>query len=166
MAGIQDKQFLWFNRFSPSASDYPFTLEEVSAIFPDSTSVGNTIEVVVYADTDTNPANGATFLYKENFTIQYADNTTWNVFTLATPVTLNGPSGDVLIGMVNRSGGAGISDAPAAVDTTASQRRSYAADYSTTVVPDPPTLTGSNVSVALIDSQGFAGNWMIRGKGT
>ncbi len=103
-------QFIWLNRFTPAAGDFPFQLEEVSAIFAGTmVNVGDSIEIVVYEDTDGDgdPGTGSVLVASFNETIQFNDQTTFNVFTLPTPVVLTGP-GDVSIGIINRYGSRGF----------------------------------------------------------
>ena len=154
-------QFLWLNRFTPDPSDYPFTLDQVWMLFRDSASVGESIEVVFWEDTDGDgdPGTGATFLHSEYVTVQANDGTTWSVYDLNTPVFFSGP-GDVLIGAVNRDA---VGSHPAAIDATASQGRSWVGVYAG-APPAPPTLPADDLW-GTIDSFGFAGNWMIRGSG-
>lgn len=159
-------QFIWLNRFTPDPSEFPFELEEVSAMFgSNNTNIGDAIEILVYEDTDGDgdPATGAVLLDSFNVTIQTNDLATFNVYLLDQSVLLNGP-GDVLIGLVNRAGSEGFSDFPAALDQTNSAVRSWAATYNVGDVPAAPTLPGDE-QWGTIDSFGFAGNWVIRGAG-
>ncbi|MBE2224360.1 MAG: carboxypeptidase regulatory-like domain-containing protein, partial [Anaerolineae bacterium] len=162
--GLSGSQFVWFNRFTPAPTAYPFKLRQVSVIFQDSVAVGDTVELVVWADADGNPNNGATLQYTENVQVIHNDGTSWNDYTLAAPVLLNGP-GDVLIGLVNRSSVSGVADFPAAIDQTTSQGRSWLGSYGGNV-PEPPTLPAPN-NWGVVDTlgTGLAGNWMIRGIG-
>ena len=157
--------FVWLNRFTPNAGDFPFLLDQVSVIFNNTVAVGDNMELVIWADTDGDgdPGTGATFLYSENVTVQNNDFATWNNYTLASPVLCAGP-GDVLVGLVNRSGFAGYSDYPAAIDETASQGRSWIGAYSAGSPPDPPTLPSDSLW-GTIDSFGLAGNWTVRASG-
>ncbi len=155
--------FVWFNRFTPDPSDFPFTLDQISLIFRDSANVGDELQLVIWEDTDGDgdPGTGAALLYAANTVVEHNDGTTWNNYALTPPVMLAGP-GDVLIGVVNRSGAAGGTH-PASIDTTASQGRSWVGAYSAGV-PDPPTLPTDDLW-GVIDTFGFAGNWMIRASG-
>ena len=163
-------QFLWFNRFTPNAADYPFDLTQIWVMFEatanSNVNVGDAIELDVYTDADGDPNTGATFMASFNVTVQAADGTTWSVYQLTPPVTLTGPSGDVLIGAVDRAVESGVTAPtwPAALDTTATQARSWVASYSETDPPAPPTIP-SNGLFGTIDSFGFPGNWLVRGYG-
>ncbi|HNT55336.1 MAG TPA: hypothetical protein PKG95_11525, partial [Anaerolineaceae bacterium] len=156
-------QILWLNRFTLTPDDLPFRLEEVWALFPTTVAVGDDMQVVVYSDADGNPANGALYLGGETFTVVNNNRTTWNVFTLTTPITTN-TAGDLLIGLVNRSGADGYVDRSAVMDTTSSQGRSWIGLY----VADPPatpTLPADD-TFDIIDNLGLPCNWAIRGMGT
>jgi len=160
-------QFIWLNRFTPAASEFPFQLEEVSTVFAGTlVSVGDTIRILVYEDTDGDgdPGTGAVLLADITETIQFNDQLTFNVYDLPTPVRLDGP-GDVLIGIVNSYGSEGFNDFPAALDTTASNGRSWAATYLAGDVPANPALPGDE-QWGTIDSFGLPGNWIVRGAGT
>jgi hypothetical protein len=163
VAGATARQFLWFNRFSPGGA---FDLEETWVLFPagDNMAVGAAIQIAIYQDTDGNPANGATLLGAFDETIQAVDGNTFSIYS--TPVSFDG-TGDVLIGVVPRFIVSGVTTAtgPAAIDTQASQGRSWLAVWSTDP-PNPPVLTPlPDVSLATVD--GFLpGNWLIRGFGT
>lgn len=159
-------QFVWLNRFSPNLEDFPFNLEQVSLLFNNTTNIGDQMELVIWEDTDGdgNPGTGASFLFSQNVTVQYNDFLTWNNYTLTQPVLLTGP-GDVLIGVVNRSGYSGYSDYPAVIDTTSSQNRSWIGLYSSGNPANPPTLPADSLW-GTIDSVGFSGNWTLRGNGS
>ena len=159
-------QFVWLNRFSPNLDAFPFNLEQVSLLFNSTTNIGDQMELVIWEDTDGdgNPGTGASFLFSQNVTVQYNDLLTWNNYTLTQPVLLTGP-GDVLIGVVNRSGYSGYSDYPAVIDTTSSQNRSWIGIYSSGNPPNPPTLPADSLW-GTIDSIGFSANWTLRGNGS
>ena len=159
-------QFIWLNRFTPAADAFPFTIDEIQVILNNTVSLSDQFQVVIYSDTDGDgdPGTGAVYLGGQTFTAQFNDMATFNVFTLTEPVAVDGP-GDVLVGLVNRSGTAGYSDYPAAIDQTASQNRSWIGAYSTgnpQAVPPLPTddLWG------IVDSFGLPGNWTLRAMGS
>jgi hypothetical protein len=156
-------QFVWMNVFTPDPADFPFQLSVVSVVWPDTMAEGDQVQIVVWEDTDGDgdPSN-ADYLYSEDAVVMNNDFTTWNDYELAAPVMLTGP-GDVVIGLVNRSGGAGYLDYPAAIDQDDPQLRSWLGAYSGDP-PDPPTLPADNLW-GRIDDFGFPGNWMIRGAG-
>jgi|GEM_PF-1337545 len=156
-------EFIFLNRFTPLADEFPFDLNQVQIYF-DSTglvNVGDDIVIVVYENTTGgyDPAPGSNWLLSYPTTVQALD--TWNIYDLPAPVALNGP-GDVLIGALALEV-PGTSYWPAAIDQTATQQRSWAGWWSASPPPDPPLLP-PDTSWVLIDDY-FPGNWMIRGYG-
>lgn len=157
-------EFIFLNRFTPSPGSYPFTLKEIQVYFDSGTNVqvGDDMLLVVYENTSGNadPAVGANFRASFPVTVQAV--ASWNTYTLPAGVFLTGP-GDVLIGVVALET-SGSSYFPAAIDTDASQERSWVGWWSMTPPPDPPSLPPDGTWM-LIDDAGFAGNWLIRGAG-
>ena len=156
-------EFMWVNVFTPGAGEVPFMLNQVQVYFWTTglVNVGDNMRLVVYQDTDSDPSNFADlFLYETDVTVQVLDD--WNVYDLPTSVAITQP-GDVWIGVIAMTV-PGSSYWPAAIDTTVSQGRSWAGWWAVSPPPDPPTMPDS--SWGLIDSFGFAGNWMVRGYGT
>jgi hypothetical protein len=154
-------QFIWFNRFTPAASDFPFTLTEIQLLTIGTSGCAPTdvVDFYVYQDADGDPANGATFV--DSLTGQTLG--TLDQFnSYATSIDISGP-GDVLILAVNRTCSA-AGQFPAGIDLTASQQRSWIGFYGGTVA-NPPVLPAPQL-YGTVDSQGFPGNWMIRGIGT
>ncbi|HQN40324.1 MAG TPA: hypothetical protein PLQ31_12455 [Thermoanaerobaculia bacterium] len=158
-----DAQFIFLNRFTPSAGSFPITLNQVQIYFAeqDMVQVGDEMRLAIYENTsgNTDPAVGSNLRATFDVTVGALD--AWNTYNLATPVTFNGP-GDVLIGVVALE----IPDAsyyPAAIDQTVSQQRSWAGWWTTPVAPTPPVLPPDD-DWTLIDAY-FPGNWMVRGYG-
>jgi hypothetical protein len=159
-------QFIWLNRFTPDPAEFPFRLEQVSAVFgATGVMVGDAIEIVMYTDTDADgdPGTGAVLVMSCDDVIQFNDGTTFNVYNCLSPV-LTGP-GDVLIGIINRASFEGGGDFPAGIDTGASMGRSWAASYLVGDVPDNP-MVPADEQWDTIDNFGFPGNWVVRGAGT
>ena len=157
-------QFLWLNRFTPSPSAFPFSLEQIWVLFEfDGIKVGDAIDLVVYQDLDGNPPNNAAWMATYHKVIKAIDGSTWSVYSLNPPVQLNGP-GDVLIGVINRFVNSGVSpwSFPASIDETSSKRRSWRGWWYSDP-PDPPILPPDE-KWGLIDDYS-PGNWMIRGYG-
>ncbi|NJD55324.1 MAG: hypothetical protein FIA94_02845 [Nitrospirae bacterium] len=156
---VEGGQFIWLNRFTPST--FPTYIRKVSTIFGNKVGIHDDFQIAIFEDTDADgdPSN-ATLVYTENVKPLYNDNQTWNLFTLSNWVLCNGP-GDILIGLVNRSGRFGYPDFPATLDQTSSQRRSWIGAYSTHLIPDPPVLPTADLW-SIIDKTGFPGNWVIR----
>ncbi len=163
LSGGSARQFLWFNRFDNPG---PFTLEEIWVLFPAGMDVpdGGDVQLAVYLDPDGDPITGAELLATYDRTIQAVDGATFSVYPLDPPLHVLS-AGDVLIGVVNRyfqTGGDPPPTLPAALDTTASQDRSYFAVW-TVDPPDPPDLASADLIVLLDDP--ISGNFMIRGFG-
>jgi hypothetical protein len=156
---VDGGQFLWFNRYTPRA--FPVRILGVKMVFNTRVSLGDQIEVVVFADTDANgdPSN-ATFLGAQTFSVQYNNLTTWNLFTLDCEIVCNGP-GDILVGAINRSGAVGYRDYPAAIDVDALPKRSWVAVYRAGNPPETPSLPADQLWDT-IDNAGFPCTWMIR----
>jgi hypothetical protein len=156
-------EFIWLNRFTPSPSDFPFSLEEVQVYFSSAglVSVGDSLVLAVYENTSgsTDPAIGSSLLATFPVTVQALD--TWNVYYPVPPVLLDGP-GDVIIGVIAMTV-PGTSYWPAAIDQTATQARSWVGWWNASPPSDPPLLPPDGFWT-LIDVY-FPGNWMVRGYG-
>lgn len=160
-------QFIWLNRFTPAPADFPFQIDEIQVLLGTTlVTVGDPIQLLVYADTDGDgdPGTGAVLLGEFTDTVQFSDGATFNVYSVPSPIRVDGP-GDVLIGVVNRIGAEGTDDFPAAVDTTTSAGRSWVGSYLAGDVPPLPPLPADE-QWGTIDSFGFAGNWVIRASGS
>ena len=93
---------LWLNRFTPDPADYPITITSISTIFANGAgwnAEGDHVNVYVYQDDDTDPADGATLIGAYQ---GYAMPVPINQFTeiaLPTPIVvavmLGGGGGDV-----------------------------------------------------------------------
>jgi len=160
--GATAQQFLWFNQFSPG----PTSLEQIWVLFQPGANmaVGAAIDLVVYEDEDGDPTNGATLLAVIPEQIAELDGQTFSVYDVVPPIETTG--GDVLIGVVPRFITSGVTSptSPAAIDTDASQGRSWVALW----LADPPATPDlpPDDEIRLIDEFTPAGNWMIRGFGT
>ena len=172
--GFSGPEFIWLNRFTPAAIDFPFQIEDISIMFGDSATsfvnVGSTIDIFLYSDTDgdNDPGTGAVLLSSFSDVVQAADAQTFSNYNLSVPVEFAGPTGDVLIAVVLR-GGLASGNFPAGQDTATSQDRSWLGTYTdgvggTAPVPASPTLPADDVW-GTIDSFKFPGNWMIRASG-
>ena len=163
------KQFIWLNRFTPEAAAYPFTLEEIWVMFDSfgggaNVAVGDAIDLVVYEDSDGDPTNGATWLATIPVTVQAVDGTVWSVYSLSSPILLEGP-GDVIIAAINRYVVSGEPPMcyPATVDTTVGQDRSWIGWW----VSDPPSpaVLPPDLHFELLTGTS-PGNWLVRGYGS
>ena len=162
--GGDARQFLWLNAFSPVTG---FQLQQIWVLFPAGQGIapGDPIELVVYFDNDADPSTGATLVTVQAETVQFANGNDFSIYDLDTPVLV--PSGtDVLIGVVNRFTSASVPSTtePAALDTTASQGRSWVAVW-TGDPPSPPTLPADSLNALIDDIRQGGGNFMIRAFG-
>jgi len=165
-AGAGAQQFMWFNRFSVGGG---YRLQQVWVLFPASANitVGSPIQLAVYMDSDSDPANGATLVSTFNTTVQAADDVNFSVYNLPQPIDIRNTT-DVLVGVVPRFIVCGTTPptSPAAVDTSSSQGRSWVAVWSGDP-PNLPTLPPDALITRLDDGLlPGGGNWMIRVFGT
>ena len=161
------RQFLWFNRFSAAEG---FHLQEVWVLFPSGANmaVGAAVQIAIYEDADNDPSNGANLIASFNETIQAADDNTFSIYAVPGAPTI--PDGsDLLVGVVPRFIVSGVTSAtlPAAIDTSATQSRSWLAAWSTDP-PDPPVLVPiPDQTLSLVDDfLPGGGNFMIRAFGS
>ena len=167
VGGQTARQFLWFNRFSAAGG---FHLDEVWVLFPSGANmaVGGAVQISIYEDPDNDPTNGANWLGSFAATIQAADDNTFSIYPVpGSPVI---PAGsDLLVGVVPRFIVSGVTSPtlPAALDTTATQSRSWVAAW-TADPPDPPVLVPlPDQTLSLVDAfVPGGGNFMIRAFGT
>lgn len=158
-------QFIWLNRFTPSTSDFPFNLTQIWVKFDSAggVSAGESIDLIVYEDNDSDPTNGASWLATYNEIILEVDGITWSVYDLDPPLLLDNP-GDVIIAVINRYVVDGVSPTsyPALLDITTSQDRSWIGWWYT-APPNPPILP-PDLNFELMANED-AGNWLVRGFG-
>jgi len=183
--------FVYLNRFTPDATDYPFTLNNVQTVFVGDLSnggvgavVGELFDVYVYQDDDNDPSNGATLVAAVPG-VAVAD-PLGAVQTITLPnggVQLNGP-GDVLIALEYHGLEGGY---PATGDISGVyQQRSWIGDLhndginhptgSDTIFADgfdgavvPPTgpdLAAENMQLVSNVVATFTHNFIVRGNGT
>lgn len=171
--GVATQQWLWFNRFSPTQLQVPFTLQQVQVLIaPGATSgvqTGDLFDVHVWVDPDRDPTNGATLVASVlGRTVPAA--ASFSVINLPTGVEVTAASGDVLIGVVNRSArpnstGGAYSVAARDVAPAIPRGRSWAAfNFPGGVAANPPVIPSAS-TLARIDDLGFPANWIIRGSG-
>lgn len=158
-------QFIWLNRFTPSTSDFPFNLTQIWVKFDSAggVSAGDSIDLIVYEDNDSDPTNGASWLATYNEIILEVDGITWSVYDLDPLLLLDNP-GDVIIAVINRYVVDGVSPTsyPALLDITTSQDRSWIGWWYT-APPDPPILPPDLIFKLMANED--AGNWLVRGFG-
>lgn len=93
-------QYLMLNRFTPPPDSFAFAVRTIGVRFYPSTPAGSAAQVVVYADADGTPANGAVLLASYDVTVP-TDDGSWSEFELPDPAVVVGP-GDVLVGVTGR----------------------------------------------------------------
>ena len=129
---------------------------------------GGAVQIAIYEDPDGDPTNGATLIASFDSTIQAADDNTFSIYLVPGAPTISTGS-DLLVGVVPRFIVSGVTSPtfPAALDTTATQGRSWLAVWSTDP-PDPPALVPlPDQTLTLVDALvPGGGNWMIRAFGT
>jgi hypothetical protein len=158
--GATSSQFLWFNRFTAGNVE----ISEIWVFFPAGQGVaaGDDIELVIYQDSDGDPTNGATHLFSLDTTVLVANGLDFSIY----PIPPTEVEGDALVGVIPRFIESGVTPpvSPAALDTGASQGRSYLAFW----LGDPPavpTLPTDDDTVLLDDLVAGGGNWTIRAFG-
>ncbi len=158
-------RFMWLNQFARAPSQ-AIDLQEISVLFPPGPGMaaGNEVQLAVYFDADGDPSSGAQLLTTFIDEIQAVDGTTFSVYPIDPPLRMTAP-GDILIGVINFFVETGVSppSRPAALDTTASQGRSWVALW----IGDPP-IDPDLPPDLFFDTIDFLepGNWMIRGAAT
>jgi subtilisin family serine protease len=182
--------FVYLNRFTPDATDYPFTLTNVQTLFVgqlnDGTQgavVGETFDVYVYQDDDNDPSNGATLVAAVHDAV-VAD-PLGSIQTIALPnggVQLNGP-GDVLVALEYHGA---IGGHPASADDSGIfQSRSWIGDvhsdeahhpsgndeifsdgFDGAAGPTGPDLVAEHMQLATDVVPTFTHNFIIRANGT
>lgn len=163
VGGATAEQFLWFNRF---ASPGPFMLEQIWVLFPQGEgAVGDDIQLAVYRDADGDPSNGAQLLGTFAAEVLVADNNTFSVYDLTTPLEVD-DGGEIWIGVINRWVVPGVTplSAPATIDTSSNLGLSGFATWAGSP-PDPPNLATAT-SIQNLSSTPAAGTFLIRGFGS
>lgn len=161
--------FVWLNRFTPDAADYPFTLDSVQTVFVGNLSgggvgavVGETFDIYVYQDDDNDPSNGATLVGSmQNIAVASPLASLQTITLPGGGFELDGP-GDVLIAMVYRGATGG---SPASNDrSTSDSGRSWLGDI-VDAPPVDPDLAGQNMQLVSDVIAGYTANFVIRGHG-
>lgn len=160
--GNRALQFMWFNRFEPDSSEYPFALTrvEIQWLADVGSKVGDNVDIYIWEDDNNNPKDGATLLDTINGTVQSVQGD-FSTYTLDSPLVFCSPN-NVLIGVVDRSVVSYVTGPkwPARRDThTVTDDNSWLATYDNDPT-NPPELDSGNVNP--IDY----GTWMIRGHGS
>ncbi len=139
---------LFFNDFTPDA--FPVTITKVQIRKGYGIINGNPINIFIAEDTNGAPPTDAALVYTETFSMSTSSD--WMEFTLTTPVVLNGPTGNVLVGAVipncQYNTNPQLLCVPIVYDSAASAGKSYLSGYS-----NPISLNGLKVDTR---------NFMIR----
>lgn len=149
-------EFIFLNRFTPDASEFPLSIKEVRVYFSELglVKVGDDIVIVVYENNggNVNPGIGSKWLYSYPSAVRVLND--WSIYTLPTPVLFNGP-GDVLVGVIAMEIPK-MNYWPASIDQTETKHRSWCGWWLSSPPPFPQTLPP--------DSTWYEcpGNWMIR----
>lgn len=161
-------QYIWMNRFTPAAGEFPFNLEQIWVMYDDPQGVlqaGDAIDLAVYQDADGDPSNGATLLAVYHTSALAVDGVNWSVYNLSPALAISGP-GDVLIAAINRYVVDGVTPVSyaATMDTSSSQGRAWRGWW-ILEPPDPPALPPDLFFAPFNVGDPFTGSWMIRGYG-
>ncbi|OAB62941.1 hypothetical protein AY599_13385 [Leptolyngbya valderiana BDU 20041] len=167
--GVDEQEILWFNQFTPTPLDVPFTLETVDVAFaPGNAGVnaGDVFDVHVWVDPDGDPTNGATLVSSVVGEVVTAG-VNFQTVTLPAGVDITAEDGNVLIGVVNRTTLVGTPYRPAVADApgTANGESWIAFNFPGGVAGDPPVF-GDAATFAPIGALLPDRNWTIRGTGT
>ncbi len=144
------REWLALNRFTPDPGAFPFVLRSIAVWFVAIPAEGTPIELVVLADDDGDPANGAKLVLVHRAAAYFGN--TWSVYALPEPVLLAGP-GDVLVGVIVPEVLVGYGSAVSG--------RSWLGTWTTVQAPDPPSFPPDR-SFAPAQFMGNSGNWRIR----
>jgi hypothetical protein len=168
--GVADQSILWFNQLTPGPTDIPFTLEAVQRVeFPNGTDIlqGDEYDVYVWSDPDRVPGNGDEVLLTEELGNVVGAAPALVSIPLSNPVEITADTGDVLIGIVNRTQRADSFPANSERTSPYQNRAWIAFNFPGGVAGDPPDIANAATFGTLSDlNPALAGNWVIRGLGT
>lgn len=167
--GIGNEQFLWFNRFTPRTHELPFTLTTVEVGFHPSApepggvvQVGDEFDVYVWGAPDGNPYGTVNLLASATGqAVSVVDG--FNEIKIEEGVHVDESTGDLLIGVVNRTTRDEYFVIAGDFNATSRYRSWVAAGFPGGIVADPPDLAAAE-ELSLIDSY-IPMNWLIRGYG-
>jgi subtilisin family serine protease len=166
--GVGGNSFLWFNRFTPGPLDLPFTLEEVDVLWPTgffNNQEGDVFDLYVWTSPDGDPTSGNAVFESSVTGLTLPAAAAFDTIVLpGGGVDITADSGDIFIGLVNRTPRPSTSQA-IGDSGIPSQGRSWIAFNFSGGVGDPPQIHEAG-SLAVIDDFGLPRNWIIRGFGT
>jgi len=167
--GVGPAEFLWFNRLTPGPLDLPFDLEAVQIIeFPSpsfNTVAGDVYDVYVWSDPDGDPTSGDEVLLSSVLGETIGAAPAFVNIPLPAAVPVDASTGDLLIGLVNRTFRDPYFPALGDSGIESSERSWIAFAFPGGVVGNPPDLSQAGV-LDTIDNLGLPRNWVIRGLGT
>ena len=167
--GVADQSILWFNQLTPGPTDIPFDLEGVALIDGEASGVlaGDVYDVYVWSDPDRIPGNGDEVLLSEIQDQTFGAPLAFIAVPLPAPVPITEETGDVLIGIVNRTRRADTFPARGE-DGSPYQNRAYIAfNFPGGEPADPPVIANAATFGTIADlNPALARNWVIRGFGT
>lgn len=159
---------IFLNRFTPVATDLPFTLDRIDLEFLGSLNnggsgavIGELFDFYVYQDSDEDPANGATLLGSVK---NVAASVTEELQSVPVPdgIVVSG-AGDVLIAVVARDATGGY---PITGDDGPSVQRSWIGTDFDATIGDPPDLAALSLQKVEDVLATFSRNFVLRGHGT
>ena len=150
-------QFIWANRFTPAAGEFPFLLEEAYVV--QDAAAGDMEEILVYADYDGDGEIANAVLLGRDYFSATATGLQWLGGVFSKPMACSGP-GDIWIACINRTPAL-----VAVIDSTTPGSRSFigsnSANGSGGVESDPPAMPPGSWF-----PMNSYGTWMIRGFGS
>jgi hypothetical protein len=168
--GVGDQSFLWFNQLTPGPTDIPFTLEQVQRIeFPNGDDIlqGDEYDIYIWSDPDRVPGNGDEVLLTQELGNVIGASPALVTITLSNPVEITADTGDVLIGIVNRTSRPDSFPANSERSAPYQDRAWIAFGFPGGAAGDPPDIANASSFGTLADiNPAIAGNWVIRGLGT
>ena len=158
---------IWLNRFSPTADQFPMTLNNVQILWRTLTNgspIGKAVKILAYIDTDMDgdPSN-AVLVGQAGVTINEMDTFETYLVNINLPV-----AGDVYLGFSDVFAEGGITPPlhVAAIDEDNSRNRSWVA--ANDVGSANTANLGANdylETIEAVSGGAISGNWMIRGNG-
>jgi hypothetical protein len=169
--GVGEAQFLWFNQLTPGPTDLPFDLEAV-ALIDGATATnfvqdGDLYDIYVWSDPDRIPGNGDEVLLSQVNGETHGAAPAFGAIPLPAPVPITEATGDVLIGVVNRTVRPEYFPANGESGSAYQDRAWIAFNFPGGVVADPPVFADAGTFNTIGGlNPALARNWVIRGLGT
>jgi hypothetical protein len=167
--GVGDQSFLWFNQLTPGPTDIPFSLEGVALVDGAASGVvaGDVYDVYVWSDPDRIPGNGDEVLLSDIQDQTFGTALAFIGVLLPAPVEITEATGDVLIGIVNRTRRADTFPARGETGSPYQDRAYIAFNFPGGEPADPPNIANAATFGTIAQlNPALARNWVIRGFGT